>query len=145
MKTKTTTPKPQGDKSAIGVSIGLGLEALRKRAGLNMADLESACGLARGVVGRIERGERDIGASEIYEITRALDAKPEELFGLVPEPSKTGGEDGGKKPGKTRKILSLKADLTADEAGQLVRYFTRIADPNVRKRLLQVARTAAGP
>lgn len=135
MTPNKTTPIA-GDK--VNRTVGLALQGLRTRAGLSMAELEAACQLPRGAVGRIERGERAVTAGEIYELTQAVGAVPEDLFGLLPKPPKGGGK-GGKKPDKAADA----SKFDSEEAAQLMRNFSRITDAQVRQRLLQVARTAA--
>ncbi len=47
---------------------------------LTQEKLGSACGLDRSYVGRIERGESNVGLVNIHRIAEALKVEPAELF-----------------------------------------------------------------
>ncbi|OAM89386.1 helix-turn-helix transcriptional regulator [Termitidicoccus mucosus] len=69
--------------SAEGEAVRLALREERKRRGLTQAAVASGCGWPQSVIAKIEQGERRLDLVEFLWLARALDAKPEVLFGAI--------------------------------------------------------------
>lgn len=61
-------------------AFGATLRELRKARGMSQEQLAHAAGLHRAVVGFIERGERDIGISQLWPLATALGVPVPHLF-----------------------------------------------------------------
>lgn len=61
-------------------TFGWKLRLLRQRARLTQEELAHQAGLHRTVIGRIERGERDVGISVLWPIAAALGVPVSRLF-----------------------------------------------------------------
>lgn len=61
-------------------AFGAKLRELRTARGLSQEQLAHAAGLHRAVVGFIERGERDIGISQLWPLAEALDVTVPDLL-----------------------------------------------------------------
>lgn len=67
------TPSIHSERSSIFCDH---IRELRSKAGLTQRDLATALGRPRGMVARIEIGERRVDAIELFEILTALQADP---------------------------------------------------------------------
>lgn len=61
-------------------ALGARLRELREARGMTQEDLADAAGLARPVVGYIERASRDFGVSHLFDLANALGVPVSELF-----------------------------------------------------------------
>ena len=92
-----------------------------------------------------ERGFNRVGASRLYDIGRALDMSIADFFGDAPDgkPRPAGGLRGLR---ESQQILDDGGDtLNRRETLDLVRAFTRIADADVRQRVLDLVRSLGPP
>lgn len=62
-------------------AFGARLRELREARGMTQEDLADAAGLARPVIGYIERAERDFGVSHLFDLANALGVPVSDLFG----------------------------------------------------------------
>ena len=60
--------------------LGRRVRELRQRAGFSQEELAHRANLHRTYIGGIERGERNIGALNLFRIARALGVKPGDLL-----------------------------------------------------------------
>ncbi|GAA0420839.1 helix-turn-helix transcriptional regulator [Massilia aurea] len=61
-------------------ALGTAIRALRNEQGISQEDLADLCGIDRSHLGRIERGERNVGILNIVKIAEALTCTLAELF-----------------------------------------------------------------
>jgi transcriptional regulator with XRE-family HTH domain len=62
------------------VSFGSKVREIRKSKGISQERLAELSETDRSYMGRIERGEKNITLTKIYQICDALDIKPNDLF-----------------------------------------------------------------
>ncbi|NEU13554.1 helix-turn-helix transcriptional regulator [Methylobacterium sp. BTF04] len=113
--------------------VGVRIMALRKAKGLSQSALGEALGVTFQQIQKYEKGINRVGASRLQEIARLLDVPVSTLFGDQSEEGQ--GE-----------VLGL---LAENGAVDLLRAYIAIEDPEMRRNILSIARTAvrlaAGP
>lgn len=62
------------------VLFGNKVRETRKEKGLSQERLAELAGLDRSYMGRIERGEKNISLTKLYQISHALDVSPADLL-----------------------------------------------------------------
>ena len=140
---------PQYDKLPPGVSnpvdmhVGHRLRLRRALLGISQEKLGEAVGLTFQQIQKYERGTNRIGASRLFQFSCILEVPVGFFFDDMPEDLKTpegqqpGLSDGGQ-VGIDRDPMARRETL------ELVRAYYRIADPVIRKRLLDLARSVGG-
>ncbi len=111
--------------------------------GLSQEKLGEAVGLTFQQIQKYERGANRIGASRLYQLTRILDVPISFFFDDMPEDVKSGAR---RPPAdlEDRPQVALEPDPMAKrETLELVRAYYRIANPKVRKRLFELAKSLA--
>ena len=136
----------EGDPNPIDVHVGARVRLRRSLLGLSQERLGEALGLTFQQVQKYERGANRIGASRLYDLARVLDVPVAFFFddmsdevarrsprlmtpGLAEEPAEAPAPD----------LMSRR------ETAELVRAYYRIADPRVRRRVLDLAKALARP
>jgi len=140
---------PQYDKLPPGVSnpvdmhVGHRLRLRRALLGISQEKLGEAVGLTFQQIQKYERGTNRIGASRLFQFSCILEVPVGFFFDDMPEDLKTPegqqpGLSGGGQDGIDRDPMARRETL------ELVRAYYRIADPVIRKRLLDLARSVGG-
>lgn len=62
------------------IELGKRIRTIRKENGISQERLAFLSGTDRSYMGRIERGEKNISVTKIYQICNALNISPKELF-----------------------------------------------------------------
>ncbi len=111
--------------------------------GLSQGKLGKAVGVTFQQLQKYESGANRIGASRLYALSRVLDVPP--AFFFEDMPPEISGKGGKPVPGPAeRNQEAFLADLPVRrETLKLVRAYYRIKDPNVRKRLFNLAKSMA--
>jgi len=140
---------PQYDKLPPGVSnpvdmhVGHRLRLRRALLGISQEKLGEAVGLTFQQIQKYERGTNRIGASRLYQFSCILEIPVSYFFDDMPEQLKTPeGQQAGLSDGEQDAID--RDPMTRRETLELVRAYYRIADPVIRKRLLDLARSVGG-
>jgi transcriptional regulator with XRE-family HTH domain len=107
--------------------VGLRIMALRKAKGLSQTALGTAIGITFQQIQKYEKGINRVGASRLQDIARLLEVPVSTLFGDQIEEGQ--GE-----------VLGLLAETGAVD---LLRVYASIEDPEMRRTILSIARTAA--
>lgn len=122
----------------IDVHVGARVRLRRTLLGMSQEKLGDAIGLTFQQVQKYERGANRIGASRLYDLSRVLDVPVsyffEELGDAAPPPSGMGepiAEPYQANPMMKRETL------------ELVRAYLRITDPQVKRRLFDLAKALA--
>ncbi|MGQ0664958.1 MAG: helix-turn-helix domain-containing protein, partial [Pseudomonadota bacterium] len=132
---------PGGNPNPVDIHVGSRVRQRRTLLGMSQSMLGKALGLTFQQVQKYERGTNRVGASRLYDLTRVLDVPVTYFFAdMAPEtpdharPRAIGlNEAAG---------AAYQADpMARRETLELVRNYYRIADPNVRKRLFEMAKT----
>lgn len=133
---------PSGKPNPVDVHVGARVRLRRTLLGMSQEKLGEALGLTFQQVQKYERGANRVGASRLFDLSRVLDVpvsfffddmstevealSPRLISGLSEEPS------------------SFEADpMTKRETLELVRAYYRITDPQVRRRVLDLAKALA--
>lgn len=114
--------------------------------GMSQEKLGELLGLTFQQVQKYEKGANRIGASRLYEISHILGVPVSYFFDDVPA-----SENGARRAaGHTATSTDIDAGpymmefVSSAEGFQLVRAFTKITDPRVRKRMLELVKSLTG-
>ncbi len=132
---------PPGTPNPVDIHVGSRVRLRRTLLGLSQEKLGEAVGLTFQQIQKYERGANRIGASRLFEFSRILDVPVSFFFDDMPDGS--AGEEGRSAWGLgDQSQSSLEPDpLTRRETLELVRAYYRIGDPQVRKRLFELAKS----
>lgn len=72
-----------GTQSPAHAALGRAIRALRNEQNLSQEDLAHRSGLDRTYAGGVERGERNLGLTNLLRIAEALDIRPSELLAAM--------------------------------------------------------------
>ena len=127
--------------SPIDVHVGSRVRLRRTLLGMSQEKLGEALGLTFQQVQKYERGVNRIGASRLFDLARVLDVPIGFFFDDMPD-ALGGGVSTSRRPlGLADSQDAFEDDtLHRRETLELVRAYYRIGDPQVRKRLVDLAR-----
>ncbi|TFF25447.1 XRE family transcriptional regulator [Jiella endophytica] len=123
----------------IDTHVGSRVRLRRTMLGMSQEKLGEALGITFQQVQKYEKGSNRIGASRLQHISDVLNVPVAYFF-----------EDAPGSPAQTSSGMSETGSdyvvdfLSTSEGLQLNRAFVRIADPKVRKRVIDLVRTLAG-
>ena len=120
----------------IDVHVGSRVKLRRTMLSISQEKLGDALGVTFQQVQKYEKGTNRIGASRLEAIARFLDVPVSYFFKDAP------GED-GPRPGfsEDADAIEVVRVLRNPEAREIVKAFSSIEDPKVRKRILDLVRT----
>ena len=123
--------RPAGD--AIDVHVGKRVRERRMQLAMSQKDLAKAIGVSFQQVQKNERGTNRVGASRMFEISKALDVPVSFFFDNVPT--------GPARPRKISKRDAVPTDfINQRETQDLIAAYYRIADGPSRKRFVRFLR-----
>ncbi len=132
---------PPGVPNPIDIHVGSRVRLRRTLLGMSQEKLGEAVGLTFQQIQKYERGANRIGASRLYELSRILDVPISFFFDDMTESAQAGVADGGF---SDTPQAALEADpLTRRETLELVRAYYRVNNPQVRRRLFELAKSLA--
>ncbi|CAA7614702.1 helix-turn-helix domain-containing protein [Magnetospirillum sp. UT-4] len=134
---------PSGRPNPIDVHVGGRVRLRRTLLGMSQEKLAEALGLTFQQVQKYERGANRIGASRLFDLSRVLDVSITYFFEDMDEDTVAASP---------RHMVRATQDppevvesvMVRRETLELVRAYYRISDPEVRRRVYQLA-TALGP
>jgi transcriptional regulator with XRE-family HTH domain len=139
--------------SPIDVHVGSRIRLRRTLMGLSQERLGEALGLTFQQVQKYERGINRVGASRLYDLSRALDVPISFFFddmaegtlgAFSPGPSGLGARRSFGFADRQDAITAPPDDsMGRRETLELVRAYYRITDPAVRKRLFELVKSLA--
>ena len=123
---------------SIDIHVGQRIAVRRKLLKLTQTDLSNHVGYSYQQVQKYEKGANRVSASVLYEFSGALGVPVSFFFeGLPTKASKRS------RLKKTRTLTNFASDpMSKPDVIKLVRAFDRIADPEVRKKMLEAVRSA---
>lgn len=132
-----------GKPNPVDIHVGSRLRLRRTLLGLSQEKLGEAVGLTFQQIQKYERGANRIGASRLYALSRVLDVPV--AFFFEDMPAEISGKGGKPVPGMAEKYQEdfSHDPLAKRETLELVRAYYRIKEPNVRKRLFDLAKSLA--
>jgi transcriptional regulator with XRE-family HTH domain len=138
--------RPKSDQpNPIDVHVGNRVRLRRTLLGLSQEKLGEKIGLTFQQVQKYERGANRVSASRLWELSHVLDVPIEFFFGDMPQETlaaatriaaSAGLAEAGAAPYETN-------PLAKRESLELLRAYYRISNPNVRKRLFDLAKSLA--
>jgi transcriptional regulator with XRE-family HTH domain len=135
---------PSGKPNPIDVHVGGRVRLRRSLLGMSQEKLGEAIGLTFQQVQKYERGANRIGASRLFDLSRVLDVPVSFFFDDM--------SDDISQQSPRMMIAGLAEELPTAfnvdplakrETLELVRAYYRIADPQVRKRVFELAKALA--
>ena len=128
-----------GIPSPVDAHAGARLRRRRTLLGMSQTKLGDAIGLTMQQVQKYERGANRISASRLFDLSRVFDVPIQFFFDDMPAAvAASSPAQGG---GKAKKPPSYEPDpMHKQETLELVRAYYKITDPEIRKRLRELAK-----
>lgn len=126
----------------IDIHVGSRVRMRRILVGMSQEKLGEEIGLTFQQIQKYEKGSNRISASRLYQISRILNVPVQYFFDDVPEASRhqAGSGNGGWAQGAAHEIIDF---ISSAEGLQLNKAFAEIADPIVRRKLVELLKTLA--
>lgn len=129
----------KGKSSPVDVHVGRRVWLRRTLLGMNQTELSDVLGLTYQQVQRYERGTNRMGASRLYDIARVLGVPVAFFFEEMPVAVAASSPALGGTKAKEPSSYKL-APMAKRETLELLRAYYKITDPQVRKRLCEMAK-----
>lgn len=137
-------PLAKKQPSSVDAHVGSRVRLRRMLIGMSQEKLGELLGLTFQQVQKYEKGANRIGASRLYDISTILGVPVSYFFDDL------GPEHGVRRTNGQSSSVDIEAGpymmefLSSAEGFQLVRAFTKINDPRVRKRMLDLVKSLTG-
>jgi len=129
-----------GGIGPIDVHVGARLRRRRTLSGMSQTTLGDAIGLTFQQVQKYERGANRISASRLFDLSRLFDVPIEYFFDDMPT-AVAASSLATKKRGKAKKLPNYESNpMATRETLELVRAYYKITDPEIRRRLRELAK-----
>ena len=123
----------------IDVHVGARVRQRRALLGMTQTNLSDAIGVSYQQMQKYERGGNRISASRLFDLSRVLDVRVQFFFDDMPNAVATSSPAQG--DGKAKELPRYELDpMATRETMELVRAYYKISDPQVRKRLFEMAK-----
>ena len=122
---------------SVDIYVGQRLRLRRSMLGMSQEQLGSATGITFQQVQKYERGINRMGASRLYDFSKILSTPISYFFEGFTDSNKTAVAEAG------APAYEVEA-MTGKDTMALVRAFSEIKNPKVRRQVLQLARSLAG-
>jgi transcriptional regulator with XRE-family HTH domain len=133
---------PSGKPNPVDVHVGSRVRLRRTLLGLSQEKLGEAIGLTFQQVQKYERGANRIGASRLWDLSRVLDCPISYFFEEMEEDVKAASPRNLTE--RTHEPEQRDADpVIKRETLELVRAYYKITDPQVRRRIYELAKSLA--
>ncbi len=133
---------PSGKPNPVDVHVGSRVRLRRTLLGLSQEKLGEAIGLTFQQVQKYERGANRIGASRLWDLSRVLDCPVSYFFEEMEDEVQAASPRN--LTGRTSEPEQKDADpMTKRETLELVRAYYKITDPQVRRRIYELAKSLA--
>ena len=138
-KSKSRHGRGTGIPSPIDVHVGARLRRRRTLLRMNQTKLGDAIGVTFQQVQKYERGANRISASRLFDLSRLFDVPIQFFFDDMPTAVAASSlAQGG---GRAKMLPSYQPNpMTTRETMELVRAYYKITDPQIRKRLRELAK-----
>ena len=143
MPKKTRTPRRRstrdGDPHPVDIHVGNRIRQRRTLLSRSQEKLGHALGLTFQQIQKYERGTNRVSASRLYEMSRVLTVPMTYFFEGLPSSSRGDALQGDPLQGE---VAAFESDpMNRRETLILVRSYYKIRDPDVRRRILDLARS----
>jgi transcriptional regulator with XRE-family HTH domain len=133
--------KKKNAANQIDAYVGSRVRSRRVLLGLSQEKLGDALGLTFQQIQKYERGANRIGASRLFDLSRALDVPVSYFFDAIsPEIVPARPDTIEAKPASTRKNMLEPDILLNRETTELVRAYYAVTDGEVRRRTIEFLR-----
>ncbi|HWD14719.1 helix-turn-helix domain-containing protein [Pseudochrobactrum sp. sp1633] len=123
----------------IDVHVGSRIRLRRNMLGLSQEKLGENLGITFQQIQKYEKGTNRVGASRLQAISSILSVPVAFFFEDAPE--QAGQQNSGfSEDNETTYVVDF---LHTNEGVQLTRYFTKISDPKVRRKIIDLVKTLA--
>jgi len=136
-KTNSAVKKP----NPIDVHVGSRLRLRRMLVGMSQEKLGDRMGLTFQQIQKYEKGANRIGASRLYHLSRILDVPVQFFFEDASRHDQDQSLQGFAEEGDGGYLIEF---VNSREGLELNRYFVRIADPKIRRRIIDLVRSLSG-
>jgi transcriptional regulator with XRE-family HTH domain len=135
----------KGDKpNPIDVHVGARVRLRRTLLGMSQEKLGQAIGLTFQQVQKYERGANRVGASRLYHLSRVLDVPVSYFFDEM-DPAVAGAYAAEPGKGLSEAASPYQAEpMMKRETLELVRAYLKITDPQLRRRVFELAKAIGG-
>jgi transcriptional regulator with XRE-family HTH domain len=134
--------------SCIDAHVGSRVRLRRMLIGMSQEKLGELLGLTFQQVQKYEKGANRIGASRLYDISNILGVPVSYFFDDISAENRASRVNGnGQSHGASTDVDAgpyMMEFVSSAEGFQLVRAFTKITDPRVRKRMLELVKSLTG-
>ncbi len=135
----------RGGPNPIDIHVGSRVRLRRNLLGMSQTKLGKAIGLTFQQIQKYERGVNRVGASRLFNLSRALDVPVSFFFENLPSAAAGGGRRRARGFGEGR-AAALEPDLLSRrETMELIRAYYRVKNPRVRKRVLDFLKAIGTP
>jgi transcriptional regulator with XRE-family HTH domain len=131
---------PKKVPNPIDRHVGARVRMRRLMVGMSQERLGDSLGITFQQIQKYEKGANRIGASRLQQIAKILGVPVEFFFDGAPAGEVTAAAGFAELPQST----FVSEFMATSEGVQLTRAFVRIADPQVRRRLIDLVETLAG-
>jgi transcriptional regulator with XRE-family HTH domain len=144
---------PDSLPSPIDVHVGARIRQRRVALGMSQEKLGGALNLTFQQIQKYERGANRVGASRLYDLCRVFDVTADYFFEGLPDFDAIEAEGfpshGAAAPAYAfaedqARLVPEREGIPADTA-ELLRFFSRVTDPEVRLRILDLVKSLAAP
>jgi transcriptional regulator with XRE-family HTH domain len=146
MMHETRRVKPRRANKAIDAHVGARLRLRRMLLGMSQEKLARTIGLSFQQVQKYECGNNRIGAGRLYDLARALDVPVsffyEDIAPVPAEPPKSAKSDAAAVKDEAVAVHPG-APVMNRETLELVRAYLKITDPQLRRRVFELAKAIA--
>lgn len=148
---KRPPANPESLPSPIDVHVGARIRQRRVAMGMSQEKLGGALNLTFQQIQKYERGANRVGASRLYDLCRVFDVTADYFFEGLPDfdaIEAAGFLDHGVGSGvhafaESQARLTPERDAMPADTAELLRHFSRVTDPNVRQRILDLVKSLA--
>lgn len=126
--------------SPIDVHVGSRLRMRRMLVGMSQEKLGESLDLTFQQIQKYEKGSNRISASRLYDMSRILDVPVQFFFDDMVRSDAT-GKGKADKPSGSFEMIEF---LSSPDGAQLVRTFSEIDSPEVRRNILDLVKSVSG-
>ena len=130
-------PLPKKTPNPIDIHVGSRIRLRRNMISMSQEKLGEALGITFQQIQKYEKGTNRVGASRLQQISNVLGVPVSFFFEDAPGENQTTGMAESQSTGFVVDFLS------SSEGLQLNRAFSRISDPKVRRKIIELVRTLA--
>lgn len=128
--------------SSVDAHVGSRVRLRRMLIGMSQEKLGELLGLTFQQVQKYEKGANRIGASRLYDISKILNVPVQYFFEELPNQAGAPLNGHGlSEPDREPFVMDF---VSSTEGLQLIRSYTKVTDPRVRKRILELVKSLGG-